>query len=171
MMHAKVVDGVIVSRERKTNPTSATSSDGGPVWRPIVEDDKPTFDDTQDLTRSEVIEASQVRIAWTVSDKALEQAKADRIRKINKEAGARILAIMPEYKQRNALALGLNLTLDHGPDVSAWPADAKIAYAAYSALWSAISDVRTASNASVALIEAANDVAGVRSVDVVWPSA
>jgi hypothetical protein len=168
-LYAKVVDGTVVSREMKTNPASTTASDGGPTWRPIVEDAKPSFLDTQTLTRSEVIEPNQVRLAWDVADKPIDGAKAERIRQINKEAGKRIVAIMPEYKQRNALALGLDLTTKHGADPNAWPTEAKALYDTYSALWADISAIRAASNAANDAINAASDVAEVNAVAVSWP--
>jgi len=66
-LFAKVVGGEIVAREQKESPASATSSDGGPVWRPIVED-KPAFDArNQQLTGPiDVIEQDRVVRQWTV---------------------------------------------------------------------------------------------------------
>lgn len=66
-LFAKVVGGEIVAREQKESPASATSSDGGPVWRPIVED-KPAFDArNQRLTGPiDVIEQDRVVRQWTV---------------------------------------------------------------------------------------------------------
>lgn len=66
-LYAKVVDGVIVAREMKDNPDSITSSDGGPVWRPVV-DDKPAFDARNQRLSGpvEVIEQYQVVRRWTI---------------------------------------------------------------------------------------------------------
>ena len=66
-LYAKVVDGVVVAREMKDNPDSITSSDGGPVWRPVV-DDKPAFDARNQRLSGpvEVIEQGQVVQRWTV---------------------------------------------------------------------------------------------------------
>ena len=171
MMHAKIVDGVIVSRENKTNPMSVTASDGGPTWRPIVEDAKPAVLITQTLVRSEVIEPNQVRIAWAATDKLLDDAKAARAAVINQEAGNRIVAIMPEYKQRNALALGLDLTTTHGADPASWPAEAKAIYDNYAAMWQQISAIRAASNVAIDSVNGASDVAEVNAVSVSWPNA
>jgi hypothetical protein len=66
-LYAKVVDGVIVAREMKDNPDSITSSDGGPVWRPIVED-RPAYDVRHQRLSGpvEVIEQAQVVRRWIV---------------------------------------------------------------------------------------------------------
>jgi hypothetical protein len=172
MIYAKIVNGAIVSREAKTNPTSNTAADGGPTWRPIEETAKPAYDAvTQSLVRSETIETARVLISWAAQDKSLDDAKAARTAAINAEAGAKIVAVMPEYKQRNALALGLDLTTTHGADPNAWPAEAKAVYDAFAALWAQISAIRAASDTAVASVQAAASVSDVRAVTASWPNA
>lgn len=172
MMHAKIVDGVIVSRETKTNPTSTTDADGGPTWRPIEDGGQPAYDiATQTLDRSEVIEQNRVLITWTPTEKTLAAAKAARISDINAEAGARIVSVMPEYKQRNALALGLAMATTYGADPAGWPSAEQAIYAEASAAWAFIKSIRDASNTAVDAINAASTNADVRAIAVVWPNA
>ena len=173
MMYAKVVDGAIVARETKTNPISNIASDGGPTWRPIEEEMvAPPYDfDTEVLVRTETIEADRVLFGYRLEEKQLEAAKAARIERVNADAGARILSVMPEYKQRNALALGLEMTITHGVDTTTWPSEAQTAYAAAMASWAYINNIRDASNQAVASINAANSNDDLRAITVTWPNA
>ena len=113
----------------------------------------------------------RVFIAWTIEEKSLDAAKATRIDAINADAGARILSIMPEYKQRNALALGLEMATTYGADPAGWPSAEQSIYASASAAWALIKSIRDASNQAAALINAAQSNEEVRAVIVVWPDA
>lgn len=66
---------------------------------------------------------------------------------VKAEANRRIVAIMPEYKQRNAIAFGLEMVLEHGPDPANWPADMQNMNAAVQAQWAAIKLIRQRSDA------------------------
>jgi len=172
MIYAKVIDGAIVARETKSAPVSKLSSDGGPVWRPIEDGGQPDYDvATQTLVKSEVIEQTRVLITRTPTEKTLDAAKAARIGDINEEAGARIIAIMPEYKQRNALALGLEMATTYGANPAYWPSAEQAIYAATSANWATIKSIRDASNIAVEAVTAAASNADVRAVTVAWPNA
>lgn len=171
-LYAKVVDGAIVSRENKVDPVSKTASDGGPTWRPIVHDSQPAYDFiTQKIQSANVINQTEVRVTYTAVDKPIETARADLIAQINSDAGALILEIMPEYKQRNALALGLDLVTTYGSDPASWPAERFAAYQAHSANWLAISAIRDVSNAATASVDEAASVDAMRLIysGIVWP--
>ena len=70
---------------------------------------------------------------------------------VKAEAERRILAIMPEYKQRNYLALGLEATVTYGADATQWPSDLQAAHAQAQSAWDQIKAIRLASNALEAL--------------------
>ena len=172
MIYAKIVDGAIVSRETKYAPTSKNASDGGPAWRPLEELPKPQYDEhTQTLERVETIETARVLITWVAQEWDLATAKSARIDAINAEAGNKIVAVMPEYKQRNALALGLEMATTYGADPASWPSAEQAVYAAASAKWAFIKSIRDASNTAVAAVNSATSNAEVRAVSVVWPNA
>lgn len=65
---------------------------------------------------------------------------------IKVEANRRILAIMPEYKQRNAMAFGLEAMMVHGPDLASWPMDLQTMNNTIQAQWTIIKAIRTRSN-------------------------
>ncbi|MCO4053397.1 MAG: hypothetical protein HEQ16_04980 [Bosea sp.] len=65
---------------------------------------------------------------------------------IKAEAGRRILARFPAHAQSNALALGLNASMDHGPDPAGWPAELQAELARQRALWDWTKAVRARSN-------------------------
>ncbi|MBF0334925.1 MAG: hypothetical protein HQL40_14970 [Alphaproteobacteria bacterium] len=64
--------------------------------------------------------------------------------RVKEEAGRRILALAPDWKQRNATARGLDL-LRKGE--SAWTPDEAAEAAAIDALWNHVKSVRDASDA------------------------
>lgn len=65
---------------------------------------------------------------------------------VKKEAERRILAIMPEYQQRNALALFAETAMVHGPDPAGWPAELQAQNTAVMEKWAAIKAIRARSN-------------------------
>ena len=65
---------------------------------------------------------------------------------VKREAERRILAILPEHKQRNTLATGLEATLTHGPDPANWPADLRTRHTDAMADWARIEALRARSN-------------------------
>lgn len=65
---------------------------------------------------------------------------------VKAEANRRIEAIMPDYKQRNALALGVETVLEYGPDVANWPEDRQTENANIQGQWDRIKAIRAASD-------------------------
>ena len=77
---------------------------------------------------------------------AFDAGRATLIPAIKAEAGRRITAIMPEYKQRNVLATGLAAVTAIGPDTSKWPADLRAINDDASANWQLIQAIRAHSD-------------------------
>lgn len=84
---------------------------------------------------------------------------------IKVEANRRILAIMPEYKQRNAMAFGLETMMVHGPDPANWPMDLQTMNNTIQAQWTTIKAIRTRSNE----IEAMDPIPLDYTDDKYWP--
>lgn len=84
---------------------------------------------------------------------------------VKREAARRIDAIMPDYQQRNALAMGLEATQLHGADPANWPAPLQGLNDSIQAKWSAIKAIRAASN----VIEALNPIPLDFAEDSWWP--
>ncbi len=66
---------------------------------------------------------------------------------VKEEAGRRITAIMPEHKQRNALAEMLDSIGKHGADLAQWPDAERIIAATHQAAWDEIKRLRERSDA------------------------
>lgn len=62
------------------------------------------------------------------------------------EAGRRIEAILPDYKQRNVLAFGLETMMTYGPDPADWPAPIQAVNSEMQAKWTAIKAIRVRSD-------------------------
>lgn len=65
---------------------------------------------------------------------------------VKAEAGRRIEAIMPDYKQRNVLAFGLETMMAYGTDPSQWPEPLQQVNADMQAKWEAIKAIRVRSD-------------------------
>ena len=85
---------------------------------------------------------------------------------IKAEAARRILEVMPEYEQRNALAAGLDAIATHGADASTWPAEVKALHAALTDTWTHIQAIRAASDA----LEALDQIPADFRDDRFWPA-
>lgn len=66
---------------------------------------------------------------------------------IKAEAGRRIYAIAPQWKQANLTARVLELTRDHGPRAPGWPAEAIAEDDAAQVIWAKIKAIRAHSDA------------------------
>ena len=84
---------------------------------------------------------------------------------VKAEAARRIDAIMPDYQQRNALAMGLEATQLHGADPASWPTDLQTLNSAIQVKWATIKAIRAASNA----IEAMEPIPADFGSDSYWP--
>ncbi|UVK39924.1 hypothetical protein LHFGNBLO_001339 [Mesorhizobium sp. AR10] len=65
---------------------------------------------------------------------------------VKREASRRIIEIMPEHVQRNALALAQEAVQLHGSDPANWPAELKGLNAEIQSKWKAIKAIRAKSN-------------------------
>lgn len=124
-------------------------------------------------SRIEAVDGVLTRVWQTESFAADELAalRAFRAAEVKAEAERRILAIMPEYEQRNMLALGQELVTTHGPAPAAWPAEDQALYAEVMAKWAQIKAIRAASDAIEA--DLPSDAAGLAAFDVAaaaWPA-
>lgn len=84
---------------------------------------------------------------------------------VKAEAARRIDVIMPDYQQRNALAMGLEATQLHGADPANWPADLQALNSAIQSKWATIKAIRAASN----VVEAMEPIPDDFCSDSYWP--
>lgn len=87
------------------------------------------------------------------------------VEQIKAEAGRRIEAIMPPYKQRNFLALQAELSMTHGPDPQGWPADMQSLAQEGLAAWARIKAIRSRSDE----IETMDPIPADFTADKYWP--
>lgn len=181
--YAKTLDGATIEKVAlKDAPKSKTASDGGPVWRPIVNEPKPSFEPlTHVCVKAQTIAPDQVTNGWTVSEKPLDDVKATLVSSINAEAYERIIAIAPEHKQRNALARAVELigiqsgtwieSKGNKPQSRVLTAEENTEAQALSQIWADVNAIRAASNAANAAINDAADVASAKAAydAVAWP--
>lgn len=90
-------------------------------------------------------------IVWT-DTRTLDEARAERIAGIKELARSRILAIVPEWRQTNLIARGVELA-DRGR--AAWTADELAEWNAGQAIWDAVKAIRAASDVAEAAVLAA----------------
>ena len=75
--YCKIVDGIIVAKERKDPGYIKIGSDGNPIWRPFIKEDKPVINGLiETATKQTVIEPTQVRETWVVTPKSLSLVKS-----------------------------------------------------------------------------------------------
>jgi len=84
--------------------------------------------------------------AWVSSDNVLPPAPAPEKNDVKAEAARRIEAIMPDYKQRNVLAFGLETVMTYGADPSQWPEPLQQVNAEMQAKWETIKAIRVRSD-------------------------
>ena len=99
------------------------------------------------------VEADQVTAVWTVADRPLDEVKAELVQQVKQAVGAAILAVYPDWKQRNMIARAVDLTRIAG--ARALTTEESAEESALQAAWDWISGVRTASNMREAAILAA----------------
>lgn len=81
---------------------------------------------------------------------------------VKDEAARRIDLIMKDYEQRNALALGQEMVLTHGPDITKWPTDMQATLAVMMDRWAAIKAIRAKSDEIEAMSPIPADIADDR---------
>lgn len=84
---------------------------------------------------------------------------------VKAEAERRILAVMPEWKQRNALAAGQAAVMAHGSDPAMWPPELQAEHTAAMAAWAAINAIRASSD----VLEAMDPIPADYAADYHWP--
>lgn len=82
------------------------------------------------------------------------------------EAGRRIESILPDYKQRNVLAFGLETMMTYGADPLQWPEPLQQVNADMQAKWEAIKAIRIRSDE----IEAMDPIPADFRDDKHWPA-
>lgn len=107
--------------------------------------------------------ASAYRPVRAFTNDELSALRAQKVAAVNAEAERRILDVMPEYQQRNSLALGMEFVTTLGPDPAAWPADQRATYQAVMAQWAQIKAIRAKSDALGAAVP--QDAAGIAGFD------
>lgn len=117
------------------------------VWS-IIDDASP---ETPLVTFYAAPQASKADVLDQYRNVNADVSSAVSVVEVKAEAERRILAIMPEYQQRNALAMGMEATQTYGADPDNWPEDLKRENAAVQLKWTAIKAVRAASNRLEAL--------------------
>lgn len=83
---------------------------------------------------------------------------------VKAEAARRIEAIMPDYKQRNVMAWGLETMMIYGADPTGWPSDLQAVNNQAQAAWAAIKAIRTRSDE----IEAMDPIPADFREDAYW---
>ncbi len=130
-------------------------------------DTVPALEPWQRVTGRTIADNGDTATAvYSVADKDLAAYQAERLAEIKPLAEAKILSILPEYKQRNTLAMGLEAAVTYGADPTGWPADLQAAFAEAQTAWAAIKAVRQASNNLEAAISASATVQEVAAVDL-----
>ena len=125
---------------------------------PVTVLDRPTTETWQRVTRNDLptLVDGVWTLGWTVTDipATVEMVKA--------EAGRRIIAICPEWKQRNLTAQAAQLAKKGEAN---WTPEEADAWAAGEAIWDEIVAVRAASDR----IEAMDPIPVDYSLDTYWP--
>lgn len=103
-----------------------------------------------------------------VPAESLAEAKARRIGEIRADAGARILARHPDYKQRNMLAR-LHELHDKRLDGVALTAAEQTEVTHFRSAWDWVRQTRQASDAAEAKVASAATIAEVDAVVPLWP--
>ena len=174
--HALVRDGKIEEfRDYAPSVDQSKLAAGKPRMLPVVVEND-VFDPVTQVREGPelVVEAARVVERFTVRAKTADEIEAMRLSKISKIkaiAERKILAIMPDHKQRNALALGIEMVATHGSDPAGWPADMRAVHSALMGQWASIKAIRAASNTKEAEVAALKTASAVHGYDVTmgWP--
>lgn len=113
-----------------------------------------------------VLDEGVWRLEWTVGERSLAEVQDERLVAVRAEAGRRILAIAPEYRQRNLTARAAEIALF---EPQPWSEEIQAELSAGAAVWAAIKAVRAASDVAEAAILAATTAEEAASVTADWP--
>lgn len=179
-LYVKVENGVIVARGMKDNPAVATGSDGRPVWRKTVSASQPGHDlvtheapvRTQGFNIGDTVTVAAETVTETWADpveRNLADVKADLKKRIKADAHAKIVAVVPEWKQRNLTARATQL-LRKGE--ANWTQAERDAWTAGNAIWVQVKAIRDASDVGEAAVDAAESVAEAKAAytGMEWPA-
>ncbi len=135
-------------------------------------DERVNEDAAPDLQRRRVVLSDKdgpygvALAAWVAAGNKLPafQAPAVTAFDVKAEACRRIEAILPDYKQRNVLAFGLEAVMTYGSDPADWPAGLRAVNADMQAKWAAIKLIRARSDE----LEAMNPIPADYRADRHW---
>lgn len=96
-----------------------------------------------EINDTEIIETYELREKNSYEITAMKNAKKQQIKEYAQQL---IYNIMPQYKQINTLALGMEMTIQYGPDPNNWPAPIQAINNQTLLAWAAIKDIRIASD-------------------------
>jgi hypothetical protein len=150
-MRAKIFNGVLVeyvTAEPQEDVTEARQDK--PHVVPVVVENE-AYDAVSEAREGPIVfvERDKVRHVYNVRPKSDEEVAVMRLAKvaqIKAEARRRILEILPDYAQVNALARGQEMTMEYGSDPERWPDGAKADHAAVMRKWAAIKALRLRSD-------------------------
>lgn len=137
---------------------------------PKVRRPRPDIDGaTQTVEPTERITAKQHVFDWVVADRPVAAAKAALVTKIKAVAQQKIIAIAPEWRQRNLLVQAAKL-LKKGE--SSWTPDDTAAWNAGDVIWQQIAAIRAAGDVGEAAVNAATTTAAARTAydAITWPA-
>ena len=142
-------------------------------WHPCP-GEAPTYDSSwQNISGPTAVEDEEGWYAeWIITDRPLEDVQTEKLKEIREEAGRRIIAIVPEYKQRNLLAEAMTLTATYGPRKD-WgedvPAPIVAKWEAGAAVWAQVKAIRDASDVAEEQIISATTPEEAANVTANWP--
>jgi hypothetical protein len=115
---------------------------------PVIEEPSPTYNEaTQRIVRQQPqLINNQWTVKWVIVDKTEEeqiQYREDQIRNVKAEANRRIIAIAPEWRQRNMIARSVEL-LSIGKD--AWTQEQRDENLALELVWETVKMIRAKSD-------------------------
>ena len=100
--------------------------------------------------REEWIEDEAAQIGWTFDGEVFAPPQSVlppiSVADVKAEAARRIEAIMPDYKQRNVMAWGLETIMAYGPNPANWPTELQAVNNQAQAAWAAIKAIRVRSD-------------------------
>lgn len=171
--HALVKDGAIIEyRDYAPLDDQSKLAPGKPRMLPVVAVNADFDPVTQVRTGPAiVIESNQVSQVYTVRNKnagEIAAMKASKVAAVKREAERRILAVMPEWRQRNFLALGVEMITTYGADPKGWPEDMQALYAKAKEQWDQIKVLRARSDTKEAAVAA---LSGPVKIDTFDPAA
>ena len=169
--YAVVTNGAVVEyRSTAPNVDQSLLAPGKPRILPVVEVNAD-YDSISQVREGPVITVEGDRVVYTynVRAKNADEITAMRNRKlvgVRAIAEQKIFAIMPDFAQRNALALGLQLVTTLGQFPSGWPEEDQAKYSAISDAWGRIKSIRNISNTKEAEIVSLTSPSEIDAYDI-----